>query len=563
MEVMKKMKHRRVLKIGSLLIAAALVFSFACAPPGAEEGAEEYKAVTVGSLSFPDTLNPFICGTNSYMGMTEGVYEKLYMPVPGGEALPDLAEEIVVSPDGTIYTISLRHNAQWQDGVPLTAHDVAFSYNYIIDNEMGFFTMFTEPLVEIKALDDYTVQMTMRDAVNRDWLNNNTFLFTPILPQHIWENMTLEEALGDLPLEKLIGSGPFQFVEFARDEFVRLRVMPQAKEELGMDVDEFILKFYPETAMMVEDLRAGNIDGATIVPTELLPMMEEMPEINLHSRAANCFDEVIFNLWPDAYEEGRETRPHPALADVRIRKALDWTLDEEVAARVGYGEYCTPGYSWLGPYYGDYSNTEMECRGYDLDKARQILDDAGYLDTDGDGIREDAEGRPLEFDLQVPSYKPHQQDVAAMWVPEAAKVGIKLNFLVGDGDTMWADMTPEGKFDIDVWGWDSFPDPSWLLSLVLCEQSVEGGWGETGFCNEEYESLFKQQIVAETHEERVEIIWRMQEILHEEVAYIVYCYHGDYDGFRNDRWELDQALTQGGLNGLTSRVAIQNMKEVG
>ncbi|MCD6599444.1 MAG: peptide ABC transporter substrate-binding protein [Dehalococcoidia bacterium] len=538
------MKHRRVLKIGSFLLVLALVFSFACAPTGEVEQPE--KVIVIGSGDVPRGFNPFTEDSNVFFMTMPWIWDSLYQLGLDNEAIPDLAKEVAISPDGKTYTITIRNNAQWQDGVPLTAEDVAFTYNYIIDNEMGWYASLCTQIIEIKAIDDYTVEMTLDKAWNQDVLNYSTFSIIPIIPQHIWQDITGEEALGlvDFPLEKAIGSGPYQVVDCARDEYVRLRATPQAKEE-GVKIDEWIIKAYADDSVMLQDFKAGNIDGIYRLGMKLVPAVEEMPGITLIPVAPNIMYFAIFNSWDKAYEAGRETHPHPALKDVKVREALDWALDEKVAAELDHGKYAIPGCQYLSTYYGDFSHTELPGRGYDLDKARQILDEAGYLDTDGDGIRETADGLPLEFDSWVAASETGTLDVATVWAMEAEKIGIKMTVSVVDDDTLWEDMNPKAEYDISWWGWSGDPDPYYLLCTPTCAQAVEGGWNESGYCNPEFDRLYEEEALAKTHEERRQILWEMQEILYRDIPYIVYDYHGSVCTTRNDKLDPEFVKSMG------------------
>jgi len=538
------MNHRRGLKICSLLLFVALIFSFACAPT--EEVEQPEKVVIIGAGDVPKGYNPFVEESNVFFQTMTWIWDSLYQLGPENKAIPNLAKEVVVSPDRKTYTITIRDNAQWQDGVPLTAHDVAFTYNYIIDNEMGWYSSLCDPITEIKAIDDYTVEMTLDKAWNQDVLNYNIFSIIPVLPQHIWQDITGEEALEmvDFPLEKVIGSGPYQVVGYARDEYVRLRATPQAKEE-GVNIDEYIIKAYADTTVELEDLKAGNIDAAYRLSMKLVPALEAMPEVTLMPLDPNIMYFAIFNCWDHAYEEGKQSHPHPALKDVRVKEALDWAFDEEVACEVARGKYGIVGHQYLSTYYRDLSHTELDIRGYDLDRARQILDEAGYLDTDGDGIRETAEGLPLVFDSWVAASETGQLDVATVWPRETEKIGIKLDVSAVDDDTLWEAMNPNGEFDISWWGWTGDPDPHYLLCTPTCGQAVEGGWNESGYCNPEFDRLYEESALAATHEERKQILWEMQEILYRDIPYIVYEYHGTMCVTRNDKLDPEFVKSMG------------------
>ena len=518
--------------------------------------------VSIGSVQEIHTVNPLVELSLSYCALRRWIYDSLYKDGPNFTVIPNLAKEISVSNDGKIYTFKIRKNAEFQDGTPLTAYDIAFTHNYIIKNQMGFYTEYTDPMEEVKALGPYTLQIKFEEKINRTWLDYNTFFWVPILPKHIWEHITKEEALGELPLEKLIGSGPYQLIEYKPDEVIRLRATPKAKKELNLKVDEIIFKMYANTPSMLQDLKAGNIDMVDQVPEKVASLLEKIPTITLYTGPALNRDYVAFNSWPNAYGKGKKKHPHPALKDVKVREALDWVLDERMFAKVAHGRYATPGNAWLAPGDGEFQNTSLKPRGFDLDKAKQILNEAGYKDTDGDGIRETKDGLPLIFDVwfSSTSYYAYDADVASLWAREAKKVGIKLNISAMTNETLTT-REMSGDYDIVIWAFWGEQDPNFILSVLTSGQAFESGWNETGFSNPEYDRLYKQQREAASFEERKNIIWRMQEIIHEEIPYIAYAYRMVVGAIRNDRVKINPAFA-GAVRDLLGRVVILNMEKI-
>ena len=556
------MKHRRVLKIGSLLLVLALVFSFACAPT--EEVEEPAKVITIGTMNLPTGLNVFQTTGNVYYGLIAWVYDSLYQIGPDDVIEPNLCENMEISPDALTYTMTIRDNATWWDGTPVTAEDIVFSYDYIVGNDLSWYASICTQIKEWKVIDDYTVEMILYEPVNPDWLKYNPLYIVPIIPKQVWQDMTAEEALEELPLEKTHGSGPYQVAEFVREEYLRLRATPSAKEVLGVNIDEYIIKGYADASVMLQDFKAGNIDGIYGgVDFKAVKALEQVPEATIADLAPMVFDQIVFNFWASAWARGGDSHPHPALKNVKVRQALDWCLDEEIAAEVAHGKYGVPGCPYLAPYFRDFSNTELDCRGYDLDKARQLLDAAGYVDTDGDGIRETAEGLPLNFDVYVDSGTPYELDVATVWARETEKVGIHLNISAMDGDTLWDTMNPNGDFDMAFWGWSGDPDPHYLLCTMTCEQACSGGWSEGGFCNEELDKAYEQAALVQTREERRALYWKMQEIMQREVPYITFDYYGNLCAFRNDKVVMDLQFLRGlGSYGIVSKMFAINADTV-
>jgi peptide/nickel transport system substrate-binding protein len=173
---------------------------------------------------------------------------------------------------------------------------------------------------------------------------------------------------------------------------------------------------------------------------------------------------------------------------------------------------------------------------YDVEKANQILDDAGYLDTDGDGIREmPDESRPLHFRLYWPSDSiddPREAELLSeMW----GQVGVSLELQAVDPDALTAQCCPAFDYDIMLWGWGSDPDPNLLLSVYSTEE-IPNGYNETGYSNPAYDELHARQGVELDSEKRREIVWEMQKIVFDDVVYIIPYYAQAIQAFRSDKF---------------------------
>lgn len=508
--------------------------------------------LTLGTTSATKSINPFVEYSAAYYAVFYMTYDTLRIPTSNGETANNMATDFVRSEDGLTYTIKIRTDASFQDGKPVTIEDVVFSYNYIIKNELGAFTQYTAPVKEVKVVNASTMKMSLSKPINRSWLNHNTFLWVPIVPKHIWSDISKEAAVGKLTVDKVIGSGPYYISEFEPDHFMRLTLTKDGKERFNPAFDEVIVKQYANDSAMLQDFKAGNINLIPGVPEKSIPMLEKMKGVEIKTLPYYWLDEVIFNSWENAYAEGRKKHPHPALKDLKIREALDWVLNEELAAKIAHGKIGKAGNHYLPPGYAEYCNTDLPKRGYDIEKAKRILAEAGYKDTDGDGVLETKDGMALEFDVWIPTSKPHEVDVATIWAREANKVGIKLVVSAMDGDTLWGKISPKGNFDIALWNWGGYADPDYLLSVLTSANAVENGWSDSGFTNKEFDELYEKQKVAKNFEERKQIIWKMQEILHREMPYLVINHWGDVGAINTDKLDGDMSKidTPDGLGGI-------------
>lgn len=487
--------------------------------------------LVIGTTTQIESINPFTSVYQVYFGTMRWVYDMLYQKDGYGEPIPNLAESVEVSEDGLVYTFKIREDAVFQDNTPLTAYDGAFSFNYIMENELGFYTAYVAPVESVEALDKYTLQIVLNQAVTRSWLNKNTFMWIPFFPEHIWKNRTAEEAVGEVPIDELIGSGPLQWVEFKANELIRMKAHNWTHAQ--PQVEQIIMRMFASSSSMIEALKAGEIDLAFSIPEAVVNSLLSMQQVSVKSSPSYWLEDIIYNSYGPAYEECRDSHPHPALQDTRVRRAMSWALDKELLVNLIHVGFATPGNQWLPPAYGELSNTSLEPIGYDIDKACEILDEAGYKDSDGDGIREMESGLPLEFDLWTPNSD--QVNTGEIWANSLKDVGIKLNVSLMDGGTLWSHMPMSWDFDIAIWSWVGEADINFLLSVLTCEQVSSSGWSDCGYCNPEYDELFGAQRTAKTFEERKEIVWKMQEIVYNEMPYDVLFNVQWLDAWRNDQ----------------------------
>ncbi len=257
-------RRAALLAASLLVIFGALGVTSALGDDGASPSAAEDKLILrVGWTTDPDSLNPFVgIETSSYelFGLN---YDYLTSwDAATLETRPGLAESWTTSDDGKEWTFNLRQGVTWHDGEAFTADDVAFTFNYIMDNELGMFLGFTTSIETVTAVDDHTVKFVCSQPKA-----NMLSLVIPILPEHVWSKIDpadAEEAFQNPP--PIVGTGPFQIVERKKSDFVRLEAN---KDYWGgtPQIDELIFQTYQNADTMAQDLLSGTLDAAT----ELLP----------------------------------------------------------------------------------------------------------------------------------------------------------------------------------------------------------------------------------------------------------------------------------------------------
>lgn len=538
----------------SLSIALLLVFLVtACG------GGGQGSVVRIGWAGSPDTLNPGTAVLSEAYIIFELVYDSMYELNLDGSFMLSLAESVTVSDDNLTYTYKIRDGVKWHDGQPLTAEDVAFTYNFYRDNaDFPYMNGYTIYFDTIEATPNNEVVITLTEAIpNID----AQLVFLYVLPKHIWEN---EDPI-EFENVAMIGSGPFKMVEYKQNEFVHLAAN---KEHFRTPpkVDEVIFQTFESNDALVQAIKTGQVDMITEMPATAAESLRAEPNIEVVVGApfAPTVTDIILNqIAPEncPVDEGGICSGHPALRDRTVRLAMAHATDKKKIIDVVQLGLASPGITLIPDGLGVWFNDSLTDYEYDVAKANQLLDEAGYADADGDGVREMPDGtNPLNFRLNWPSDSIDAPRTAELLSEMWGEIGISLELQAVDPDALTAQCCPAFDFDIMIWGWGSDPDPNLLLGVMTTDQ-IPTGSSETGYSNPEYDALFAQQATELDKNKRIELVWNMQEIVHNDVVYIIPYYDPNIQAYRTDRftgWITDQPKLE--LADTTSLVVIEPVK---
>lgn len=537
-----------------LCFTAAILVLSACggggatqqAPPAATEAppvAAEPVILRVGMSGFPDSRNPGNAWLTEATNLLELVYSTLIDQDFEGNYIPDLARSWTTSDDGLVWTFSLAPEAKWSDGEPVTADDVVFSLLAYRDwGDFGYWSSYATYFADVQATDEHTVVVTLSEPIGN---MESQVLFCYILPKHIWGEFAGDlDAAVAFPNEAMVGSGPFRLVEFVQDQYYRLEAV---KDHYGRPpaIDGVTFTKYANQDAVVQALRAGEVDMITELPATVVPSLRQDDNITVAagtSRAPGLRD-YIFNLSsPETcpVDDGGICSGHPALRDIVVRRAMAHAVDKQQIIDVAELGLAQSGLGLVPAGLGEFYASELEDYAFDIPLANQMLDEAGYLDTDKDGIREcpagmDCAGRQLDIVMQIASdisSGPREGELLAAWW---AQIGIKMTPQVLEPDTMTANCCPAFDFDMLMWGWGSDPDPSFILSILKSDE-IPTGMNETCYSNPEYDRLYAEQAVEMDDAKRIEIIHKMQEIMLADLPYIIPYYDMEVQAFRTDRF---------------------------
>jgi peptide/nickel transport system substrate-binding protein len=224
---------------------------------------------------------------------------------------------------------------------------------------------------------------------------------------------------------------------------------------------------------------------------------------------------------------------------VQVRQALAHATDKQQlidTVLLGLGE---PGLSLVTPSQGEGYHSTLQDYAFDMAKANSILDEAGYRDTDGDGVREmpNDPSKPLSFRYSYPSDQNADTGPRFFEVLRDSwkQAGVEITLTPLEADALTTACCPAFDFDVMNWGWFAGVDPASLLNIVTTDQ-IPTGTSESGYSNPEYDALFAEQEITLDKAQRVQIIHSMQEILMRDVPYIIPFYRQNVESYRTDKF---------------------------
>ncbi|MEZ4612834.1 MAG: ABC transporter substrate-binding protein [Caldilineaceae bacterium] len=267
-------------------------------------------------------------------------------------------------------------------------------------------------------------------------------------------------------------------------------------------MDGAVFQTFDNQDALVQALRTGQLDMITEMPNTAVPSLRNEADIQVVTGppASPSVSDIIFNLTTP------ETCPpddgvcsgHPALLDVTVRRALAHATDKQQIIDVTLLGLGTPGLTLIPDSLGIWYNAGIEDYAFDIDEANRLLDEAGYVDSDGDGVRDMPDGsQPLRFRVNWPSDSTWASRGAEILAGTWSQIGVATELQALDPDALTSVCCPTFDYDVILWGWgsDPDPDPAFLLSVMITDE-IPTGTSETGYSNPEYDDLYRQQAVT-------------------------------------------------------------------
>jgi peptide/nickel transport system substrate-binding protein len=490
--------------------------------------ADESVTFTVGQLQDVDSLNVTVGVLvidyevwNLIWPTLTNMAAKDFAPEPG------MAESWTSSDDGLTWTYKMRKGMKWSDGEPMTAEDVKYTIDRANEEEWNSHISTTANLTAA-VIDENTLEIKTSEPDPR-----LPSLGVYVMPKHIYEKVSAED-MPNYTAEDKIGGGPFMFDSTSK-EFTRLVRNPNWYGKKPA-IDEVIFRFYADSNAEFQALKSGEIDAIDGVPEESFSTIKESDNIVGISGNQGGFSELSMN-------SGCSSSPgdgHIALTDKNVRKAINYAIDRDLLVEKtlkGYGKPGTAIVPSADPSW-DLKVDDAERYKYDPDKAKALLDEAGWKDTNGDGTRDkDGTELKLRFFDRTDGDGGANTEFLTGWLKD---VGIATEVTSMDDDTLTA-VIGQNEFDLFTWGWVPFVDPDPELSYFIKDQATTDpevvGYNDANWCNDEYDALYLQQHVELDVAKRHEIVQQMLEIMYDDAPYAVLYKYDDLQAFRSDRWE--------------------------
>jgi peptide/nickel transport system substrate-binding protein len=502
--------------------------------------ANDKLTLTIGVTDDMRTANPF-----RYVTVTEGwVQIMMYEYLIGFsqdtlQGVPALATHWEQSDDGLTWTITLRDGLRWSDGQPMTAHDFAWFGNYVVKNDISQYADSFPLTKKITAPNDTTIVWKTTKPTVQPGLPGNF-----LLPEHVWGDMTAKEIREYKNFPNPVVSGPFKLTEWEPGQFWKLERNPYFWGPKPA-VDQVIFRVFNTSEAEVQALRRGAIDFAEYLSPALFDSLQNAPGVTTHVGGAAGFTNLNFNVDPTDKSNG-----NPALLDVNVRQAIAHAIDRQTLIDKVIHGYADPGTTVVGPAFPQwhYEPTPEERIDFNLAEANQILDDAGYEDTNNDGVREmPGGGQPLELRLMSVANDDNASKSTAFIKGWLNQIGIAVKSDPVNNTTL-LDRYYDLDFDMYIYGWSaSGPDPDFILSTFTTKQCLV--WSDTCYSNPQYDKLFEQQRAALDPEQRQQLVFDLQRHIYEQVPEMVLWYDNDLEAYRSDRWTgfVQQPAQQGYL----------------
>ncbi|MGL4311832.1 MAG: peptide ABC transporter substrate-binding protein [Paracoccaceae bacterium] len=517
------------------LLGAAAVAALAPSLALAERGTDgELKILQWQAAS---TMNQYLSSGTKDINASSLVSEPLASFDVQGNVMPRLAAEVPTLENGGIsedlktITWKLLPDVKWSDGTAFTSDDVVFTAEYCMHPEGGCAQLSKfEGVEKVEAVDPLTVKITFKEPKTNPY---SAFVgaLAPVLQKAQFANCLGAAASTCTDANFMpIGTGPFVITEFKTNDVAVFEANPNYRDPAKPAFAKVTLKGGGDAVAAARAvMETGEFDYAwnTQIPPDVQAQMIAAGKGKFITAYGGLVERLETNLTDPSSdlpegERSTSTHPHPFLTDIKVRQALSMAIDRTALVEIGYGEAARPTCN-LVPAPEAYASDNTACLTQDLEGAKKLLEEAGWTDTDGDGIR-DKDGKKLSILYQT-SVNQIRQDFQAVIKGWWNEIGVEVELKSIDasvffgGDAGSPDTFQKFYADIEMYAneWDG-TDPQGYLAQLTCEKapSPANQWqGENmnRFCDPAYDALIKEMLATADATARADIIKKLNDML--------------------------------------------------
>ena len=527
----------------------------ACGGSRVDDSQKDQETLKLLYWQAPTILNPHLSTGFKDAEASRITLEPLASFDNQGDLVPFLAAEIPtvenggVAADGKSVTWKLKQDVKWSDGQPFTAKDVVFTYKFLSNPQVGAVSAGTYEVVStVEAIDDYTVKVNFKE-VNPAW----SLVFVGgegmILPQHIYQQYNGANAREAAANLKPIGTGAYRVTDFRPGDTVIYEPNPEFRE-VGLGFKKIELKGGGDaTSAARAVLQTGDADFAYNLQVEA-PVLKELEAAGAGRIVANYgaqMERIIIN-----HSDPNQVAPsgerssidfsHPFLSDRNVRQALALAINKDVVAQQLYGVTgkATANFLVAPPEYASNGVSSQN----NLSKAKELLDSAGWKDSNGNGIR-DRNGVEMQMVFQT-SVNPLRQKTQTVVKQNLKQLGMVVELKSIDpsvyfsSDSSNNDTVEHFYADLQMYTTgNTSPDPAAYMNYMTCNQIPQkannwSGDNNSRYCNPEYDRTLQQASQELDPKQRAQLFIQMNDLLIDDAVVIPLVHRADVTAFGND-----------------------------
>ena len=508
----------------------------------AESGPVRGGVFTRSTSADASILNPILWSDSSSSGIGGFFFPSLIAVDPqSGAYVTDgsMSESWEVSEDGLTWTFHLRDGVTWSDGDPVDANDFKYTYDAIASDLVETpRKSVIEKIESIEVVDPLTLKVVFKE-VKCDGFGD---LGLSWLPSHLYAADFSDIMTSPLNEAPTVSAGPFIFQSWTRDDNV-IMVRNESYWEGAPNMDGMITRVVPDSGTRLAQLLSGEIDITGLEPTQLTSV-EGNPDITVFSTNDDGYDYIGLNLanpanpQPGKDENGEliPQEPHPILSDINVRKAIAHALDyktiiDSVYLGRGYqiASNVLPAVEWA-------HDPTIEPYAYDQELAKQLLEEAGWVDSNGDGVRE-KDGAELKLTLVTNAGNKVREDLGALVQDQLNQIGFRIDFQAIDFGTL-VDQLLGQTYDMVIIGWTGLgSDPNDDVFWRSDFDTPGSGFNFVSYQNPKIDELLAAGVSVPGCDPAVRAPYykQIQQIIHDDVPY-VFISGGVGDTGYNNRW---------------------------